>query len=191
MLQQPSSKEGQAGGSNLETKEEGFRSPQGQRIIGSVSAKPYITTRPGEEPGDVVHVFFKRPPPPSSSTVETENTTPQWEILAMVVDPAFQGRGLATQLINLTVDEIKRRCWSNMQDPVAGNPGLATDSNNDGKSGERKHEILLLLSTMKGVNEVYYGKRGWTATATREFPKALLGGTDGFHVVEMSKRVLL
>ncbi|KAL6718692.1 hypothetical protein ACLMJK_002926 [Lecanora helva] len=166
-----------------QAKSEGFLSPSGQRIIGTASAKPYTITKKEPEQG-IVSSFFKRPPP-STMASTTDDGTPQWEILAMVVDPALQGRGVATQLMNLTVDEIKRRCGSNLRDPGA------EDSTNAKDGQEKKNELLLLLSTMADINESYYAKRSWTATAKRKMPKGTLGSEEGFSVVEMFKRVPL
>ena len=111
----------------------------------------------------------------------------------MAVDPTLQGRGLATQLMNLTVDEIKRRCGSNLRDPSADQTHTAPSDSGGAESTkiEKRKEVVLLLSTMKELNEDYYAKRGWTTTATREFPKGTLGSSEGFRVVEMFKRVVL
>ncbi len=98
----------------------------------------------------------------------------------MVVDPSLQGRGLATQLTNLTIDEIKRRCGSDLHPPPS-NPSKAS----------QKDKITLLLSTMKDLNENYYLKRGWTTTDTRSFPPGTMGSRDGFSVVEMCKTIAL
>ena len=168
--------------------DEGFVSPGGQRIVGTASAKPYAVTKTYGEAGGEVHHFFKRPPPTAST--EIPDDTPQWEVLAMAVDPTLQGRGLATQLMNLTVDEIKRRCGSNLRDPDTATSDATGSKSEDVNIYQRK-EVLLLLSTLKDLNETYYAKRGWTATATREFPKGTLGSRDGFRVVEMFKRVAL
>lgn len=35
---------------------------------------------------------------------------PKWEILVMIVEPELQGHGIAGQFMGMTVEEIKRRC---------------------------------------------------------------------------------
>lgn len=84
----------------------------------------------------------------------------------MAVDPALQGQGLASQLLDLTIEEIKKR-----------------------ERGEK--EVVLLLSTMKAMNEGFYARRGWTASNTRVFPRGTSGSRDGFAVVEMYRLVRL
>lgn len=96
----------------------------------------------------------------------------------MAVDPLLQGRGLATEFMNLTIDEIKRRCRSNLRSII---------SNSSEENGKGK--LMLLLSTMQNLNEGYYLRRGWTTTETRSFPPGTMGSRNGFSVVEMFKSV--
>lgn len=179
MLQKPTSS---SPSSPAGTSTEGFLSPSGHRIIGTASAKPYHPSHPiasSIDSSNATHLF-KRPPPPKPHP-EAENTsTPQWELLAMVVDPSLQGHGLATQLTNLTIDEIKSRCVSNPHPP----PSTPSEASPNDK-------LTLLLSTMKDLNENYYLKRGWTTTDTRSFPPGTMGSRDGFSVVEMCKTIAL
>lgn len=164
-----------------ETHDEGFISSTGQRVIGTASAKPYTVTNPtGERPGDDRVQLFKRASPPPSLTPGTneDNVSPQWEILIMAVDPTLQGRGHGTQLLNLTVDEIRKRCGLGLRDTTAVQDDLLQG---------RKKEVMLLLSTLQEVNEEYYAKRGWTTTATKKFPPGTKGSRDGFGIVEMYK----
>jgi len=188
MLQQPTAHETQSEKEGKQTGWENFRSPGGQRVIGTASAKPYTVAKTdGKEPTDGVHLLFKRVPAPQT---DVDDGTPQWECLSMVIDPTLQGRGLATQLMNLTVDEIKRRGGSGLRDPSATRD-MSEAKASDGTNDEKKKELMLPLSTMKDLNEGYYAKRGWTATATKEFPKGTRGSRDGFRIVEMFKRVEL
>ena len=161
-------------------KEKGFISPQGnQRVIGSASAKPYKIPKEIKKLGGAAELFKRLPP--SASENQNDDDTPQWEILAMVVDPALQGRGLASHFLNLTIDEIKRRCRSS-----------SAEANVDEKDErEKKKEVMLLLSTMAILNETYYAKRGWTTTSSKSFPKGTGGSRDGFSVVDMYRRVEL
>lgn len=170
MLQSPSSP------SSLPASNGGYFSPSGHRVMGTASARPYVPTHTIASADDVSHSarLFKRPPPPKNSS--EDDGTPQWEILAMVVDPPLQGRGLATQLMNLTIDEIRRRCGSGLRDST---------------SAPSSETVMLLLSTMKSLNESYYAKRGWTTTENRYFPPGTKGSRDGFTVVEMFKSVAL
>ena len=177
---------------NQYAKDRGFISPTGQRVIGSASAKPYTISKPNKELPGVTGLFKRLPPANSSEKNDDDDHTPQWEILAMSVDPVLQGRGLASQLMNLTIDEIKRRCGSGLRDTNiqikdSNEPNITTAVS----EGEKKKEVMLLLSTMQVLNESYYAKRGWTTTNTRWFPKGTSGSRDGFAVVEMFKRVEL
>ena len=168
-----------------ETRHQGFISSTGQRVVGTASAKPYTDINPaGQQPGDDRVKLFKRAPPPPSLTIvkNEDDTVPQWEILIMAVDPMLQGRGLATQLMNLTVDEIKKRCRVGLHDTTAAQNGSLQGT---------KKEVMLLLSTLQEVNEDYYAKRGWTTTATKKFPPGTKGSRDGFGIVEMYKTVEL
>ena len=178
--------------SNAKTRQtEGFRSPDGQRVIGTASAKPYTPTKAGSGSGDASHHFFKRPPPDPS---EDNDTTPKWELLAMAVDISLQGKGLASQLMNLTIDEIKRRCGSGLRETSLSKRGLIATPP-DEEYGEKTvaaangGKVKLLLSTMRILNEGYYAKRGWTATNYKSFPPGTMDSRDGFEVVDMYKNV--
>lgn len=91
------------------------------------------------------------------------------------MDLELQGRGLAKQLMDITVEEIRTR--------VARSGGGLSEEEGVGA------QILLLLSTMQELNETYYAKRGWTTTGLRRFPPGTSGSRDGFGVVEMMKIV--
>lgn len=168
----------------------GFRAPDGQRIIGTASAKPYVPTKPGFESGDAAHLLFKRPPPAAATE---DNGLPSWELLAMVVDPTLQGGGIATQLMNLTIDEIKRRSSSALQGRTQSTASEQKDSAPSMGQGEDKAEqqnsdrgqVTLLLSTVKEINESFYARRGWTTTDIRAFPPGTSGSRTGFSIVEM------
>ena len=98
----------------------------------------------------------------------------------MAVEPELQGRGIAGQIMDITVEEIKRRVRNaaSFQDRKVG----------DASVGE-KRQVMLLLSTMQEVNEAYYRKRGWVCTGVRRFGSGVLGSRDGFGVVEMGRCV--
>lgn len=154
----------------------GFISSTGHRIIGTASAKPYHSNHPISSSVESTHAthLFKRPPTSSSQSGADATDTPKWEILAMAVDPSLQGHGLASQLMNLTIDEIKRRCRSSSH----STPSSSLTESASGK-------VILLISVMKEVYESYYLKRGWTTTATKEIQPGMMGSRDGFSIVEM------
>lgn len=149
------------------------------RLIGTASAKPYV---PADATGNEAAVIFKRPPPTSD---ENRDGWPQWEVAAMAVHPGFQGRGLASRLLELLVEEVKARTVADLQ-------GEAHRSNVDG--GEQRREgkggkVIILLSTIQELNERYYRNRGWRTTAVQRFEPGTLGSRDGFSVVEMMRLV--
>ncbi|KAL2049923.1 hypothetical protein ABVK25_009790 [Lepraria finkii] len=96
---------------------------------------------------------------------------PKWEVLVMVVEPELQGRGISGQLMGMTVEEIKRRCVTQIQ------------------KGKESGKAMLMLSSMQELNETYYAKRGWTTTGVTRFQPGTMGRRDGFGVVEMMKIV--
>jgi predicted GNAT family acetyltransferase len=154
-------------------------SQSSEKVIGTASAKPYQPPTPYDPktakiPGATS--LFKRQPG-TEKELEAHAGLPKWEILVTVVDPDLQGRGLAAQLMESTVGEIRRR--------VAAESVVAEE---DGWAGERG-KIVLLLSTMQELNEGYYAKRKWTATGVRRFPPGTMGSRDGFGVIEMMKVV--
>ena len=149
------------------------------RVIATASAKPY-TTPPQEitTSGRTSASLFKRQPG-TDKELDKYKDLPKWEILLMVVDPTLQGHGIATQLMSMTIEEIKWRVVS-----------AASHTDTEGtESGASKGRIMLLLSSMQELNESYYAKRGWTTTSVRRFPPGTMESRDGFGVVEMMKIV--
>ena len=139
-----------------------------EKVMATASAKPY-TSHKTPANGERSESLFKRQPG-TDRELEKYKALPKWEVLVMVVEPELQGRGIAGQLMGMTVEEIKRRC---VTDP----------------KGKESGKVMLMLSSMQELNETYYAKRGWTTTGVRRFQPGTMGSRDGFGVVEMMKIV--
>jgi len=96
--------------------------------------------------------------------------TEAWELSTMAVDPGLQRQGLAGYLMKLTEDEIKRSF-------------KATHGGHD------KMKLLILLTTIKEINEEFYAKRGFTLDYEVVYPIGHLGGETGFTVGHFSREV--
>ncbi|KAL2043754.1 hypothetical protein N7G274_003273 [Stereocaulon virgatum] len=149
-----------------------------ERVIATASAKPFILPQTPSSPSSPESIFKRQPG--THKYLEPYAHLPKWEILVMVVDPELQGRGIAGQLLDITVEEIKKRCAA---DSKGG------ESRNGIESEGGKGQVMLLLSTMQEVNEAYYMRRGWVCTEARRFGPGVLGSRDGFGVVEMGRCV--
>lgn len=177
----------------------------GMTLIATVSAKPYVPTKP-EGMGERAHLLFKRPPPDASkpetnsqrgkSDDDDEERWPQWEILANAVHPSLQGRGLASALLEQVIGEIKSRASSSTSPtPPAQHHRNSVNGDGDPETentrGEAvgKGKVMLMLSTMLEINESYYLKRGFVTTAVRRFEPGTMGSRDGFSVAEMMRWV--
>jgi GNAT superfamily N-acetyltransferase len=151
-----------------------FSAAAGGRMVGTASAKPYHADKAREGAGGEVNLIFKRPAAAKGggkavAVVEDEEGLPAWELLAMAVEPELQGKGISSQLLEVTLEEIKRR--------VA-------------EGGERvEGTTRVLVSTMKELTEGYYHKKGWETTEERRFPPGTAGSGTGFTVVEMVRMV--
>lgn len=144
-------------------------------MVGTASAKPYRAEKAREGAGGEVNLIFKRPPLVENgggkavAVVEKGEGLPAWELLAMAVEPELQGKGISTRLLELTLEEIKRR--------VA-------------EEGERvEGTTRILVSTMKELTEGFYHKKGWETTEERRFPPGTAGSGTGFTVAEMVRIV--
>ena len=188
--------------------EEGNQERKSATVIATASAKPYIPPAPdnneaGKEKAS--EKLFKRQPG-TDNALAAYAALPKWEILCMVVEPTLQGRGIAGQVMGLTIEEIKRRVVESKNEGHERRHGMNCeggnhrggdgkgDDDNDDDSGRKekkmgKGEVLLMLSSMQELNEAYYAKRGWQTTGVRRFPPGTMGSRDGFGVVEMMKVV--
>ena len=145
----------------------------GGRIIATASAKPYKPTKPGTTHGSEVNMLFKRKPVEDSNNKDTmdaevvgsdiENQS-RWELLAFATDVKLMGQGIAGQLTEMTHAEIRKRA-----------------------AAEGKTKVVLMLSTMKELNEPYYLKRGYKTMSVNVFPPGTGGSKDGFSIAEMVK----
>lgn len=185
---------------------EGKQERKGETVIATASAKPFVPPEPdnNEFGRENASELFKRQPG-TDNALAAYAELPKWEILCVVVEPTLQGRGIAGQLMGLTIEEIKRRVVDGKNEGYkrrhGGNGGINGEANNsqknikaeddDGKKGKGKGELLLMLSSMQELNESYYAKRGWQTTSVRRFPPGTMGSRDGFGVMEMMKVVSL
>ncbi|KAL8825672.1 MAG: hypothetical protein Q9170_007704 [Blastenia crenularia] len=97
-----------------------------------------------------------------SNLPETADDPSQWEIVCNVVHPDYQKRGIAAQMFDAVVQEIRKR-----------------------KS--KSDKIHFVITTMKEINETYYQKRGFVTTKEQRFEKGVGGSEVGFSVVEMER----
>ena len=146
-------------------------------MIATASAKPYHAASADLGKAAEANDLFKRPLPKAikkEALVDAEKGNaggavddgrPTWELLATAVDPELQGKGISTQVLDLTLGEIKRR--------------VAIET------GKEKYPIRIFLSTMKERNIGYYIKKGWKATEERTFPRGSGGSLNKFTVVDM------
>lgn len=150
-----------------------------KRPVATASAKPWKEDAGDGAVGSETVRLFKRKPRFTTSTTspsDSRNNIPKWEILIMAVDLAHSNRGIATTLIHTVVQEIKRRAFP--ASPPSSVPSIGQDQD---------QKIILMLTTMKENNEVYYQKRGFITTRERTFAKGMVGSRDGFSVVEMER----
>jgi GNAT superfamily N-acetyltransferase len=96
-----------------------------------------------------------------------------WELKLMAVLPGLHGGGLASYLMKLTEDEIRRRSSQVLN---SGSNGAA-----------RPRKLFLVLTTIKESNEGFYARRGFTLDYETEQEKGYSGSPNGFRVVHMSK----
>ena len=173
----------------------GKREGNRDTVIATASAKPYVPPEPYNNEagiGEASEKLFKRQPG-TDNALAAYAELPKWEILCMCVEPTLQGRGIAGQLMGLTVEEIKRRVVEGTKE-AQESENAQKDINGEDRNGtdeKAKGEVLLMLSSMQELNEAYYAKRGWQTTGVRRFPPGTMGSRDGFGVVEMMKVVSL
>lgn len=135
-------------------------------VIGVASAKPYkdnIASKPPSK--DNPDSCFRR-----SGTFKPK--AEGWELSLMAVDPKLQRQGLASLLMKLVEDELKRRFLLTRAEK--GLPNL---------------KLVLLLTTVKEVNWVYYVRRGYSLDYETVHEPGWYPNSGGFHVVHMSKKV--
>ncbi|KAI4179153.1 MAG: hypothetical protein LQ346_007257 [Caloplaca aetnensis] len=158
-----------------------------QKLIASASAKPFRELEHYElAQGSELATNFKRraaapgldaaarfkplqtaksgDPTVAVDSLKEGKVLPKWEIVCNVVHPEYQRRGIAAQMYEALVKEMKNRV-----------------------SAQGDQDVHLVITTMKELNEVYYQKRGFMTTGERRFEKGVGGSEVGFSVVEMEK----
>jgi len=114
--------------------------PDGLKVYGSASAKPFTGLVAPETMDEIVRTFKRTAPvEPLDPSIE------QWELLLMAVDVSLQRQGIAGKLLGMVEDEVRRR------------------------SGGRGKEVHVILSTLKERNLDYYVKKGFVWTAEKKF----------------------
>ena len=152
--------------------------PDTSKVLGTVSAGPFKTTR-GIHADDSNDLFTRAPPseplPPNLQ---------QWELKLMVVDPSIQKQGLASKLLELVTEEVRRRAEGVAMERRRGRGGASMDGEK-----EEGEEVQLIFSTLKEVNYEFYLKRGFVCTLEKKVEPGVMGSRDGFWIVEMMKRI--
>ena len=104
-----------------------------------------------------------------------------WEIKLLAVDPSIQKQGIASLMLRLVEEEIRRR-W---EAAVVGE--LATVGAKRDRSKGKERKLRLLLSTLKEMNAAFYERRGWVLTEDRRMGKGFQGSEIGFGSGFMEK----
>ena len=141
------------------------------KVIATVSAIPFKAVS-SIHATETNHVFTRAAP--------TEPLPPglqQWELKLMVVDSSVQKQGLASKMLGLVTEEVRRRAEV-----------VARERRENGADMEGE-EVHLIFSTLKENNYEFYIKRGFVMTEEKKVEPGTLGSRDGFTVVEMMKRL--
>jgi len=135
-------------------------------VIGVASGKRYKSTASRQTPRmDVPKSAFTR-------TGASDPNAEGFELSSMAVLPSLQRQGLAGLLMSLVETEVKRRFLVTRAE--TGPPDLG---------------LIMLLTTVKEINWVFYTRRGYQADYETFHGPGWLGSEEGFTVVHMSKKV--
>jgi len=123
----------------------------------------------------------KRLPTEAEGTDEqSPKQTEVWELKVMAVDVSLQRHGVASYLMKLVDQEVRRRSMAaGLDDP--------TSSSSDASSKPEGRKVHVVLTTIKELNEEFYARRGYGKDYETWHEKGFLGSETGFHVVHMSK----
>ncbi|KAG8878502.1 hypothetical protein FRB98_006112 [Tulasnella sp. 332] len=118
-----------------------------------------------------------------------------WELKVLVVDPTLQKQGLGGLLMKFVEGEIvKRSAESSLQlsklessipAPNNGDADVEVSKSNDEIVARR---LVMVLITVKEVNEAYYLRRGWVTTETNAMGRGFNASRD-WHNCWMQKDV--
>jgi GNAT superfamily N-acetyltransferase len=128
-------------------------------IIGTASAKRYLSEASEAQVAKSIVGTFTRMNPSKESAIE-------WELATMAVDPLFQRQGVAELLMSMVEGEIKRQLRSEW--------------------GEGGKAPKMLLTTIKEVNGKFYAGKGYVVDYETWHGPGWLGSKSGFTVVHMS-----
>ena len=92
------------------------------------------------------------------------------EVINVVVEPAWQKHGLASQLLQAITEEINEK------------PKALPDDH---------QKIRLFVRTAKEINEDYWARKGFRTCGVRFFEPGMYGSEDGFHIVDMSRELAI
>lgn len=104
----------------------------------------------------------------TQASCEAQTDTLAMEIVAVVVDPEWQKRGLASQLLQAITEDVNYK---------------ARTSNN----GNAKFKLW--ARTAKEINEPFWKRQGFSTVEARYFEAGLFGSVKGFHLVSMLKEL--
>ncbi|KAK5123001.1 hypothetical protein LTR85_003567 [Meristemomyces frigidus] len=118
--------------------------------------------------------WHQRVQSPTTSPADAGMET--WELKTMAVDTKLQGQGLASYLMKLVDEEVKRRFRAT----------LLAESTDEQMYAARR-QFHMVLTTLKECNETFYARRGYMHDYETAHEPGFLGSPTGFHVLHMSK----
>ena len=139
---------------------------ESNEVLATASAHRYVA--PVYEVSAVTggrSVFGRQKGPGGKDESERDEDADMWELKLAAVDPDLQRQGLASYLIRLVEAEVVKRFKA---------------------SGEHK-KLVMLLTSIKEINEVFYGKRGYGFDYETVHEKGFMGSEGGFSIIHMSK----
>ncbi|KAL8861653.1 MAG: hypothetical protein Q9178_001854 [Gyalolechia marmorata] len=91
---------------------------------------------------------------------------PRWEVVTVCVHPDWQKKGLADQLLNKVAEEVSSQVKSS-----GGGP-----------------EFMLMVRTIKEINEKYWLGKGFEPVGEKFFEPSLFESPTGFHLLDLSRK---
>lgn len=155
------------------------------RLYASASGRPYGVNKAEEGVAKEMELLIPK------RRLDSEEYE-AWELKMLVVEPALQKQGLASLLMKLVEAEIVKRSaerWLQLATMRSihsnGQVGLGVSKNETA----RAKRVVLVLDTIREINEAYYLRRGFATTEVIPMQKGVFGSIRDWEMSFMQKDV--
>lgn len=152
-----------------------------QRLFATATGQPYVPPKPDSNDD-------WRPKMDAINDLLRQGAS-LWELKLICVDASVHRQGLASMLMVLVENEIKRRAQAGQIPETSIPQNVLHQDKASTETNVKPKDIRLSLTTANEINGPFYTKRGYKVIDEKIFPKGTIRNGKDFLLVAMEKNL--